>query len=120
MPLSQVYHREIGFPASVAHPAPHARLTYSRHALAAAGDDGLAGHDLPWHIPAVFELVEVTCFAGRVARWVVRFPLTARTGWDIVAVVSYDYHILTIFINKDTDQHATLRRERYDVPTTCG
>lgn len=123
MSLSTLYHKDIGFPASMALPAPGALLRYSKHALKAAKDDQLDIDDLPPRLPSVFELIDATVFGGRVARWAVRFPIVklangvvAKTGWDAVLVVSYDYTVLTIYINKATDQHATLRRERYARP----
>lgn len=121
--LSTVYHKDIGFPANLAQPEPGALLTYSKHALQAAKDDHLHEHELPPRLPSVFELVDATVFGGRAVRWAVRFPYMRnvdgrqqRSGWDIIIVVSFDYTVLTVYINKDTDHHSTLRRERYAVP----
>lgn len=123
MALTTLYHREIGFPAALPHPEPGARLTYSKHALAAAHDDHLTARDLPPRLPAMFELVEVTEFAGRVARWAVRFPFVHNvrgvqrsSGWDVVLAISFDYTVLSVWVNEQTDQHLTLRRERYSRP----
>lgn len=121
--MTQVYHKDIGFPAGVALPPPGTLLTYSKHALLAAKDDHLAEHELPPRLPDVFELIDMTVFGGRAVRWAVRFPFMrnvegrpTKTGWDIILVVSFDGTVLTAYINRETDQHSTLRRERYAVP----
>jgi hypothetical protein len=118
--LTKLYHKDTGIPAGLPMPAPGSVLHYSRHALSAAKDDHLDEHELPPRLPDVFEVIDVTVMGGVPARWALRFPLfrnvegkPTRTGFDLIIVVSYDYTVLTVYINADTDQHTTLRRERY-------
>jgi hypothetical protein len=120
------YHKDCGgFPALMRRPEPNHPLDYSKHALLAAADDGFKAEQLPDRLPAQFELVEATTFAGRVYAWVVRFPITrvesgaaVPTGWDFVFVLGFDYGVVTVYVNHSTDQHATLRRDRYSAPET--
>mgnify|MGYP001559216200 CR=1 FL=1 len=127
--LGILYHRDLGFPAGLQMPRPGALLEFSRHAIHAAADDHVTLDMLPLRLPAVFEVVEATTFAGRAMKWLVRLPLHCNvegkmrdTGKDLVLALglcvgdSNCYDVNTVFVNDRTDTHRTLRRERYAAP----
>jgi hypothetical protein len=141
--LSKLYHRDMGFPKGHPMPQPCVRLSYSKHAREAALErlpralDKTAARELlnalPERLPSSFEVIEVSTFGGMPAHWLVRFPLHVlvgssnaqgiklmhleRTDYDVVLALGTGMvsplTVRTVYLNHKDDNHATLRRERY-------
>lgn len=111
---AQLFHKDIGIPAHVAGPRAGLRLNYSSHAKRAALDDGITR--APAVLPATVTVIEVEVVAGRVTKWVVRFPDANAPGKDLVMAVQPDGLVRTVWHNSSTDTHKTLKRWLYTQP----
>lgn len=111
--LTKLYHAHIGIPRDVELPTIGAALYYSTHAHREAIRDGVQ-KTLPRSLPG-YDLIEVETFAGRAAKWVVRFSVTLEA--DLVMVLTRDYLVKTVWVNLKRDQHETLNRTHYEQPT---
>ena len=118
--MTKLYHVDIGIPAwaESALGGLACLLNYTNHARRAMADDGLTMEDMPVaYQPGMGNIIEVeTCEKRRVVtKFVTRIPLNEED--DIVLVVATDSRaVKTVWVNKRTDTHKTLRRDRYDVP----
>ncbi len=129
--LNNKYHTTLGFPAGLAMPQPGMRLAYSGHAI----DKAMTRTDaalLPLRLPASFDIIEVSTFAGVAVHWLVRFPLksmveTMPGNWafvdsthDVVmalgTTLAEPLTVRTVYLNHKDDAHKTLRTENYNKP----
>lgn len=116
------YHRDVtGIPCILATPQPGLSLYYSRHALAAARDEGIAESALPFRLPPVFAVIEVTVVDGlvvpSVSKSLVRIPCHTRwrRHWfDLVLSVSPAGQVYTVWLNSSEDTHTTLDTRAYE------
>jgi hypothetical protein len=107
-----LYHCEVGIPAEVAWPEVGHVLSISKHAFWAACKDCVE-RLLPWSLPA-YMLIELEVVSGVVTKWVVRCELLPDR--DLVMAITNDYIVKTVWVNRKSDRHSTLQRERYTVP----
>jgi hypothetical protein len=112
-PGAQLFHKDIGIPATLAGPRPGLRLNYSNHAKRAALDDGLKS--VPASLPAQFTVIEVESLRGQPLKWVVRME-RENTTRDLVLVVQPDGFVRTVWTNERNDAHKTLKRHLYTPP----
>lgn len=112
------FHRDIYLPASlVAQVAAvnYSRLTYTRHSLTAALEDGIQAHELPHSLSfPEWLLVAVETWHGRPSGVLLRRPLAATPSRHLVLAVSIpDCRVKTVWVNRAHDNHRTLDRSRY-------
>jgi len=104
------YHREIGFP-QVALPSGPIRLTYSDHAKQAVNDRyGKIPLINMLHVAAE-DIFEIVVRNGRVVKYAIRVPY--QNGLDLSMVLTYTGRVVTHWLNKSDDTHATLRHHEY-------
>lgn len=118
------FHRDVapGIPGFLALPQPGLSLYYSRHALDAASDEGISRSTLPFRLPPIFGVVEVTTTEGSllglqsVSKSLVRIPCHTRwrRHWfDLVLSVTPTGQVLTVWLNSSEDTHTTLDSRAY-------
>lgn len=108
--LTRLYHADLGIPDDVPGPEGGSALRYTVHAIRAAQADRIE-NILPATLPLTYQLVEVETLDGMPVKWVVRARLDAER--DLVMVITHNYVVRTVWVNRVDDQHATLRTERY-------
>lgn len=106
----RVYHKDTGFPFSIAVPSPGLSLTWSSHATEQAWRKHLPRLG---KLPERFEVVEIETRNGYVVKWLVRFPMTTRAGRDLVLAVMTNGFVKTAWANESTDGHRALDQSRY-------
>lgn len=106
------YHVDIGIPEGVDYPVVGSDLRYTLHAHNAGVKDRVHTR-LPVVLPD-YTLVEVEADGPVATKWVVRCMLDDVR--DLVLVVTMDYVVKTVWVNRRDDTHATLNRNRYDRP----
>lgn len=115
------YHRQVGFPATVAVPQGALELRPTRHAVDELLTDryGTVGDEVPEFLNLSADMVfEMTVRRGRVDSYVVRFE------WDeerdmvlvLVPVGRSEALVKTMWFNRRDDQHRSLDVSRYDKP----
>lgn len=113
MRANRCYHADLGIPSDAPEPIVGHCLTYSVHAHGAAVQDRVQ-HQLPCALPT-FDLVEVELL-GQVGnepvKWVVRCRLDSER--ELVLVITSEYMVKTVWVNRADDTHATLDRTKYD------
>jgi hypothetical protein len=110
--MLQVFHKDLGIPPVLLRDTPRKVLRYSRHALKAAQDEGLASTSLPSRLPENVTIIEVEADSLTPTKWVYRFPLTG-TARDLVLVVTVDGFVKTLWTNDVNDSHRTLDTSKY-------
>lgn len=114
-------HKDVGFPRGVNWPVGRFPLRYSSHALVEARRDRLG--DARPHLPAYLDTTSLEVVEAefdsrrRVHTMVCRTKLDQ--GLDLVLVVLTArtvWFVKTVYLNRKSDSHATLRRERYFCP----
>lgn len=111
-----MFHKDVFIPDFARQVIHGTRLTYGRHALnvSAGAGPGFEAIALPRVLDvtiAVLVEVEVNPRTGAIEKQVWRMPLNADT--DICFPMLPDGFVKTVWLNARTDQHSTLRRDRY-------
>ena len=106
------YHVDLGIPDEVEYPVVGHALTYTVHAYSEAQKDR-ASTRLPTSLPD-YALVEVETSGPYVTQWVVRVGLDGAR--DLCLVITRDYVVKTVWVNRHDDAHDTLDRTKYDRP----
>lgn len=114
-PDTREYHRDIGFPADAAMPAPGLRLAYSPHAQTKARAEGIRLAELPAVLGMPFEVLQLTTVGRDVAHWRVRMPIRTRPGKVLVAVVARNGFVLTVWV-KTTWHKPAVNQRRFSNP----
>lgn len=110
--MTQLFHVEVGIPEALKASLPYPRLRYGRHAQQAAVDEGL--RTLPSVLPKAIKVVEVEVTNGKASKWVIRTQIDPQR--DLVLVVVADGFVKTVWCNRVSDQHKTLKRHLYTSP----
>lgn len=114
----RLYHRDYGIPLGCPEPQEGHALVYTLHAHKEAQKDRVA-NVLPVCMLDHMDLIEVELNRrGEPVKWTVRMPLTK--GRDLVLVVTSEYLVKTVWVNKSDDLHNTLDRTKYDRPMLVG
>lgn len=110
-----LYHRDIGFPKTVALMHGTFKLTYSRHALESANNDRYGMMELPETLTVEGKnAIEILVENGKAIKSVYRVGYDDEL--DMVMVVQSDGFVRTVWFNKKTDKHKTLDHSKYDKP----
>lgn len=111
--------RAYGLPAGAAEGiVGRLKLRYGSHAFRAGRDDRYGLADLPEEIePVAADVVELEVFSGAVCKAVIRYPYDEEL--DLVLVViprASDCFVKTVWFNRVSDTHKTLRLAPYSKP----
>lgn len=90
------------------------RVTYTQHARRAAQEDryGDLTRHLRNYIDMQFvEVVEVEVRRGEIVKRVIRVPID--DDLDLVMVITSDFTVKTVWGNRATDKHSTLRAAQF-------
>lgn len=115
-----LYHRDLGFPAGVSAPRGHFTIEYTRHARTEATRDRYAEIRLPAHVTLdgseTFEL-ELDAL-GHPVKAVVRLAYDAVHDICLVLRPAGVGRVacVTVWLNKRTDNHSTIKYGRYVRP----
>jgi hypothetical protein len=114
-----LYHKDVGFPADTLWPKGRYNLLFTRHAMEQAENDryGDVSYMLPYELnTATMTIVEAEIINRKPVKLVVRVHLDCYCDLVLVLAVSTNNHpwfVKTVWTNKRTDTHRTLKHERY-------
>lgn len=113
--MSELYHRDIGFPKDVRFIVGILRLRYSAHALHECDNDRYGAFEPPATIDVgTGEPVEIEVECGVVVKAVYRAQFDDEL--DVVIVVTPDGWVKTAWLNQRNDKHRSLDRSKYRRP----
>lgn len=95
-------------------PTERVQLEYTKHALQACNNDRYGAIPVFKDIPLdKFQVVEFEAEGQDVHKIVVRGPYTKDLDCVFVLIPGKIYRVKTVWLNKSSDKHATLKTERY-------
>lgn len=113
-----IYHADLGMPHDCPEPVGGKALTYTVHAYAEARKDRVQDR-LPRVVPMGADLIEAkVTWQNEPVSWVLRTSLDRDR--DLVLVVTSEYMVKTVWVNRKDDPHATLDVHKYDRPGAVG
>lgn len=115
--METLYHPEIFMPEWFTAPTERVTLKWSKHALRAGMNDRYGVIPVFKSIPlSKFKVVEIAAADGVCTKIVVRGRYDDERDVVFVLIPGTHHHFVkTVWFNKRTDKHKTLKRERYAV-----
>lgn len=113
---SALFHSEVFLPASVRAPIHEGRLTYSRHAWAAANNDRYGVISLPLEFHAAdATLIEAEVVLENYEQKVVKQVWRQRLDEtrDLILVIRESGKVSTVWVNLRSDSHRSLDSAKY-------
>lgn len=113
--MTQLYHREIGFPAWFKAPTATVTPNYGTHARKEAFEDRYGHIALPATMDlSKYTVIEMEADGAKVVKILFRGALDARR--DICVAMMANGFVKTVWVNLRTDTHRTLDRSKYVKP----
>jgi len=114
--MKKLYHCELGFPKGLKTKFGVIPVTYTQHAKKAAEDDRYGKIVLPSTInTSTARCIEAEVKDNVVTKLVYRIKY--NNDLDMIAVLSRDCSVRTVWFNKRTDKHSTLDASKYTIPS---
>jgi hypothetical protein len=114
------YHSRIGFPKSVKLPCGLISFKFTNHSIVAMQSDQYSSEKLivnPYLNVSYSEIIEIVLYKNEIIKFACRTDYNST--YDITLVIAVKpfqvYNLCTCWLNKKSDHHSTLRKERYDI-----
>lgn len=112
--MTFLFHKDVFMTALAASPVYEGKLSYTLHAIKESHTDRFGSISLPETFSAAkAELIEseVSDDGTRVLKQVWRQPLDNYN--DLVLVITMEGRVKTVWVNRKSDKHSTLHRDKY-------